>query len=68
MEDGQLFYVEQFEIASKDGDFDGFWTVRGTVGTERFYGRTDGDLRWDFTVTVRLVTSLLVGRVFQVGP
>jgi len=43
--DGQLFHVEQFEIVSKDEGFDGFWTGRGTVGTEWFYGCTDGDLR-----------------------
>ena len=63
MEDGQLFYVEQFEIASKDGSFDGFFPGRHGG----FYGRTDGDLRWDFAVTVRLATSLLVEGALQVN-
>jgi len=27
-------------------------TVRGMVGTDSFYGGTDGVLRWIFTVTV----------------
>ena len=34
--DGQLFHVEQFEIASKYGGFDGFLTVPGTVRAEFF--------------------------------
>jgi len=29
-----------------------FLTVKNTVGHGRFYGATDGDLRWNFTVTV----------------
>jgi len=33
---GQLFHVEQFEIASKYGGFDGFLTVPGTVRAEFF--------------------------------
>ena len=41
----QLFHVEQLEMASKDGRFDGFWTVPGTVSHGGFYGHTDGDLR-----------------------
>ena len=34
--------------------------MRGVDWDGGIYGATDGDLRWDFTVTVRLVTSLLV--------
>ena len=58
--DGQLFHVEQFEIVNKDEGFDGFWTATRPVGDGGFYGRTDGDLRWDFTVMIILTTSLLV--------
>jgi len=45
---GQLFHVEQFEIARNDAGFRRFLTVRRTVRDGGFYGRTDGDLRWDF--------------------
>ena len=50
--DGKLFHVEQFEIGRNDGGFERFLTVRSTVADGGFYGRTDGDLRWNFTVTV----------------
>jgi hypothetical protein len=50
----KLYHVQKFEIASNDRGLRGFLTVRGTVATECFYGRTDGDLRWfsPWTVTV----------------
>jgi len=42
---GNLFHVEQFEIASKFGGFDGFLTVPETVGRVFFYGRIHCYLR-----------------------
>ena len=50
---GQLFHVEQFEIGRNDAGFRCFLTVRRTVRDGDFYGRTDGDLRWEFHRTVR---------------
>ena len=50
--DFKLFHVEQFEIGSNDGGFERFWTVNSMVGDGGFYGATDGDLRWNLTVTV----------------
>jgi hypothetical protein len=44
--------VEQFEIGRNDGGFERFLTVKGTVEDGRSYGVADGDLRWNFTVTV----------------
>ena len=46
--------------------------MRGTVFHGAFYGATDGDLRWNFTVTVRRKVSLddrsrAPGRGFCVG-
>ena len=59
---GQLFHVEQFEIASNDRGFRFFLTVKRTVRDGRFYGRTDGDLRWAYYRHGVLDTSLLVAR------
>jgi len=46
-----LFHVEQFEMGNKDEGFGCFFAVKKTVATVVFYGATDGDLRWGFTVT-----------------
>jgi len=43
--------VEQLEIGRNDEGFGRFLTVKNTVETVAFYGATDGDLRWVFTVT-----------------
>jgi len=47
----KLFHVEQLEIGRNDEGFGRFLTVKNTVETVAFYGATDGDLRWVFTVT-----------------
>jgi len=49
---GKLFHVEQFEIDRNDEGFSRFLAVKKTVRDGEFYGRTDGGLRWIFTVRV----------------
>jgi len=44
--------VEQIENACKDEGFCCFLTVKSMEADGRFYGRTDGGLRWHFTVAV----------------
>jgi hypothetical protein len=62
--DGWMRLAGQIVLKGKIASKDGIFTVKRMVGTDSFYGATDGVLRWIFTVTVTgmvLVTSLLVG-------